>query len=130
MTFACVRTSCFAVYGEALLSLGATKVVDTLPESVTAKRAMEIARQKNPSKLGLSGSHAAGSGSQPRNSQSSGVSYKDIMVGLGLIRVPSGFRGSKPPSSTWEADNYGREHMRGAQWWMNSGGFKASQIFM
>ena len=118
-------------HGEALLELGATQVLNVLLESVNAKRAMEFARQRNPNKWGASDYHVAGSGSQPSNNPQLGsISYLNILADKGYIVLPKDFTGSKAPAACWEVDNVGWENQRGAKWWMDIGGFQASQIFM
>ncbi len=62
-------------------------------------------------------------GGQPINARN--VSYKDLFVESGLITLPAGHRGRKPPTYTVEEPLPRHRNFEDwARWWMNLAGFQ------
>ena len=115
-------------HGQALVSLGAAKVVHLLPASTTTKRAVEMAQENScdPPASGALSRDSRLVGSQPSN-----VKYTDILSSRGYIQVPKNSRGRKPPSYVTELEKQECEETTEydwAQWWMQIGGFKACYL--
>ena len=131
------RNEMLLAHGQALLAVGAEKVVNLLPESMTTKRAVEIAQQSGAQSSGSQPSDVHSSqvqhGSQPSGAQRAGSvlrhpNYKDLLKAAGIIELPDNFRGRKPPVHCTESLRGGDEmdpDFDWGTWWMRLGGFKA-----
>ena len=131
------RDEMLLAHGQALLAIGAEKVVHLLPASMATKRAVEIAQQSDTQSSGSQPSGAQSSevqhGSQPSGAQRVGSvlshpNYKDLLREAGIIELPQNFRGRKLPVHCIEVPRSGDElgpMFDWAIWWMRLGGFQA-----
>ena len=111
-------------HGTRLVDMGAVSVVDALPVSWPSKQALELMgklKVTNPAR-------SSSSGSQRGPVYLPHMSYKELLVREGLIKLPRDFVGRKPSCGCYEARLTLAEEAEGydwANWWLRLGGFQA-----